>query len=254
MRTWAIAVGAAVVLAAPLRAAELVPGEPPLTSEMVLRYEEFFEWVFQTQLTESQQHELEGLLTDIWKAKNEKEIRVALDNLRNRDDVAKMAGDEREMIRSQVQPQMLKELAKDKTLLSAWALAVSANVHKAMMPGKPPLTRQMTDAYAELTAFAAHQGPGTVVAVDAPYRDAAAKALLGAWKKLPAAQKEALAKAPLTWAALRQQWPKLSASDKAKLKAAWSKAHSPEPAISGYDAQVLQPVAELGLKYEATSW
>ena len=197
----------------------LVDGQPPLTQSMLEKYYEFFEWAFDTQLTVEQQKLLADQLVSAWKEKKDKEIADALDTLRNHDDVARMSAPERDMLRSQVQPQMLKELARDKSPISKWALAVFESAHKPLVVGKPALSRQVTDAYAEMVAFFVSQAAGGLAyEAQAPYRDEMAKALTTAWRKMKPADRESLSRAPLQWAAVRANWTTAPEAEKAKLK------------------------------------
>ncbi|HEX4621552.1 MAG TPA: hypothetical protein VH208_08295, partial [Myxococcaceae bacterium] len=259
----------------------LVQGSPPLTDVMLAKYYEFYEWVFDTQLTHEQQRELDEYLVDAWKAKKEREIADALDSLRNHDDVARMSGDERDALRSQVQPQMLKELARDKSPMAKWALSVFANAHKPMAAGKPPLTRQATDAYAEMIAFLISESVGgPAYQPDAAYRDQMAKVATAEWHKLSAADRDALSKVPQAWAAVRVTWPTLPDAEKAKLRKDWLgalSAYKPKDAAAKadggaplseagrwaldvvgspkpVDAKVVAKVAGAGWKYEPTHW
>jgi hypothetical protein len=259
----------------------LVDGQPPLTDVMLAKYYEFYEWVFDTQLTRLQQRELEDYLVDAWKGKKEKEIADALDSLRNHDDVARMTGDERDALRSQVQPQMLKELARDRSPMAKWALSVFANAHKPMISGKPALTRQATDAYAEMISFLISESVGgPAYEPDAAYRDQMARVATAAWRKLSAAERDALSKVPESWAAVRVTWPTVPDAEKGKLRKEWAEAlaaYKPKDPAGKVDAGVaLSPagrwaqdvlsspkpvstaamakVAGAGWKYEATHW
>jgi hypothetical protein len=203
----------------------IVDGQPPLTLELIAKEHAFFEWVFDTQLTEDQSHKLEDYLVSAWNNKEAKAMRGALDNLRNYDDMLKMSPDERGDIRAQVQPQLIKEFRRDKDPMSKWALEVYENARQPLVAGKPPLTRQVTDAYAELAVFVIHQVVGgEAYTADQAFRDSLAKALVPAWKKLKPADKAMVDKAPLLWAATRITWPTLSEADKTKQKKEWSEA------------------------------
>jgi hypothetical protein len=248
---------------------------------MLAKYHEFYEWVFDTQLTHEQQRELEAYLVDAWKGKKEREIADALDSLRNHDDVARMTGDERDALRSQVQPQMLKELGRDKSPMAKWALSVFANAHKPLVAGKPPLTRQETDAYAEMIAFLISESVGgPAYEPDTAYRDQMAKVMTAEWHKLSAADRESVSKVPQSWAAVRVTWPTLPDAEKAKLRKDWLgalSAYKPKDAAGKGDgggplseagrwaqdvvgspkpvnAAVVAKVASAGWKYEATHW
>ena len=119
-----------------------------------------------------------------------------------------MGADERDMIRTQVQPQLIKEFRRDKDPIAKWALAVSEKAQKPLVPGKPPLTRQVTDAYAELVAFLIDQSvPGAPFEVDGPFRDSVAKQLTSEWRRLKAPDRAELLKVPALWAAVRSTWP-----------------------------------------------
>ena len=275
--------GAAAPAADPQEKPEktLVQGSPPLTDVMLAKYYEFYEWAFDTQLTREQQKQLEDYLLDAWKGRKEREIADALDSLRNHDDVARMTGDERDALRSQVQPQMLKELARDKSPMAKWALSVFGNAHKPLAGGKPPLTRQATDAYAEMIAFLISESVGgPAYEPDSAYRVQMAKAATAEWHKLSAADREALAKVPEAWAAVRVTWPTLPDAEKTKLRKEWLEAlaaYKPKGATAKGDGgaaqseagrwaqdvvgspkplntAVVAKVTGTGWKYEPTHW
>ena len=52
----------------------LAPGNPPLTSSLVDRMIEFFEWVFDGKFTKSQRTVFALKLYGIWQSKNQKDI------------------------------------------------------------------------------------------------------------------------------------------------------------------------------------
>jgi hypothetical protein len=206
-------------------AGTLADGQPPLTDELVGQFFDYYEWFFETELTVAQRQALQALLVDSWKTKNDKNIHDALDTLRNRDDLAKMAADERDMMRSQVQPQLLVELKRDKSSLSQWALPVYEAAHKPLAAGKPPLTRQDCDALGELMAFLVHETVGgPTFEPDAAFRDSLAKSVATGWKKLKPPDRDALSKLPLTWAGIRGVWAALPEADKAKYRKDWTTA------------------------------
>lgn len=223
---WAGLVLVALLWAPSARAEKvIVPGDPPLTDVTIVKEQAFFEWLFETQLTAEQHRRLEEELVNAWKNKDAKQIRTATDNLRNYDDMEKMSPDERDMMRTQVQPQLIKELHRDKDPLNQWGVGVYESAHKALVAGKPPLTRQVTDAYAELVAFVLSETVG-----GEPYEpgrafsDAVAKAVTSEWRRLKPAEKASLAATPMLWAAARATWPTLAAAEKDKFKTAWKTA------------------------------
>jgi hypothetical protein len=205
----------------------LAPGDPPLTTEMMGKDIEFWEWVFDTQFTAAQKKTVEDYILTAWKTPDAKAQRGVLDTLRNHEDMSKMSTDERDMIRTQVQPQMIQELKRDKDPIGKLMLGLYENVQKALVPGKPPLTKQTVDAYQELIAFAIGQVSGDPFEPDAAFNEGVAKAVPGEWRKLKAEEKEALRSAPRLWAATREAWPLLSQADKAKTLKDWGEALAP---------------------------
>jgi hypothetical protein len=87
-------------------------------------------------------------------------------------------------------------------------------------PGAPPLTKQVRDAYVALQSFMLEQMPGGVEL------SASEKASLGDWLTITfptwdAATQKRLAQAPLTWEALKQDWPGMSPAKKSEAQTAW---------------------------------
>jgi Tfp pilus assembly protein PilF len=201
----------------------LVDGTPPLTAEIVERFTKFLEWALDAQFTGSQRAELEAAAVDTWTTEAAGDIEAVVQMAALQAQLPGLADGDRELLRQALQEQILTGARENPTDESnAWLLGVYAAAYTPLAEGPPPLTRQMTDAFAELLAFMVAQVTGQAgVAVDAAMKDEFAASITQQWADMPAEQREHYTSMPLMWAALDSAWPGYPDEDKQKLRDQW---------------------------------
>jgi len=200
----------------------LVAGEPPLTREVVDGCRHFIEWTLDSAMTEAQAREFEQALVSTWRGGDRDAVQQALDLLAIREQVQSLPEAQRTFIREQMLPDMLADWrAHPEDESSRWMLSVYDASHVAIAAGDPPLTRQMSDAYAEALVFAARQATGRPFEADAAFKDAVAQRLAATYASLAPESRRLLVSCPLVWAALRFAWPEVSAPEREQLKQRW---------------------------------
>ena len=200
----------------------LAKGDPDLTQKMVDDFNHFIAWLLEAPLTQEQKGQVRDGLVAGWKRGDKGEIQGVLESLQVREQVWQMKEEERALVRKQVQPEFLKELrAKAGDESARWLLGIYDSAHKPLAAGSPPLTRQMTDAYAEVTFFMLGEAAGQTLAPDAATKEAFAKSLAAGWPKTEKAGRDTLARMLLLWAAIRVAWPQMPEDQKAAYRAQW---------------------------------
>lgn len=91
----------------------LAPGNPPLTSSLVDRMIEFFEWVFDGKFTKSQRTVFALKVYGIWQSKNQKDIDEFVQALKLWDQVSSMPENKRNEARTGAQTALLKFWANE---------------------------------------------------------------------------------------------------------------------------------------------
>ena len=211
--------------------AVLAAGDPALTRQMVEHTCHFLAYLLEAPLTLEQKAALEKSIVADWKKKDADTIEFVKDACDLRAQIFAKPEAERDLIRKQLQPEILKALRANKGDEGAkWMLAIYDAAHRPLAPGSPPLTRQMTDAYAEVLYFMASEVVGEKIAPDAEAKATMAKGLASAYAKAPAEMKKTLNQMPILWAAIRVAWPTLPEAEKAAAREQWKK-----------DFQVLAP-------------
>jgi hypothetical protein len=208
----------------------LVPGSPPLTQEMADRFDRFLEWIFDVPFTREQHDSLQAELVAAWKKKDAEAIKGVGELLNLQEQLGKASDAERQAARGGLQAGLVEELRKDpKDPMNASLLAAYDAAHQPLAPGNPPLTRQMTDAFAEMMWFtlAEVMGEKEAPTPDKNFKDAWAAKITEKYASLEPAQQRSLADMPTAWAGLRLTWPKLTAAEKAKLRSQWKTAFAP---------------------------
>jgi hypothetical protein len=129
----------------------------------------------------------------------------------------------RELARLTLAQATLAELrARPDTPLHHLLLTRHAAAHPPIAPGDPPLTREMTDALADLLGFVLFEAVGVAQSpVPAGVKADGAIHLANAWPALSRAEQERIARAPLQNAALRWRWSQLPESKRRLARAAW---------------------------------
>jgi hypothetical protein len=159
-----------------------------------------------------------------WKKRNKETIDLVREFNSYRAQIFPKPEAERDLIRKQLQPALLKVLREHKNDEGAkWMLGIYEAAHKPIAPGNPPLTRQMTDAYTEVLFFMGSEVLGEKMTPDAKAKDAMAKGLASGYARAPAAAKKQLNEMPVMWAAIRVAWPTLPEAQKQSAREQWRK-------------------------------
>lgn len=204
------------------RAARLAPGSPPLTQEMVDRFNLFFEWLLEAPTTQAQRDQLKGYLVGVWKSANRECIDGATRAVRLQTELDQKSEADREYIRQRVRPLYLEGLRKSPNDLSAqWALGLYDAAHKPIVPGDPPLTRQICDAFAEVLYFMHKEVTGESITLNQTARDLFARQMVSVYKKSNAPRRKHFADMPEMWAWIRSVWPRLEESEKETYRSQW---------------------------------
>jgi tetratricopeptide (TPR) repeat protein len=204
-------------------AAVLAPGDPALTEGMVDRLTAFLEWMLQAPVTAQQGTELRDNLVESWKKGDRAEIDAMNEILGLETQVAQHPPAERDLLREQLQPALLVELRKQPDDAGGrWALGVYEAAHVPIAAGHPPLTRQVSDAYAEVLAFVISQVLGNEVPASTEFKDQFAQSLVADYPNYDAAAQANLAKMPMYWAAIRLAWPALPADQQDAYREQWT--------------------------------
>jgi len=184
---------------------------------------DFFAWVLEAPLTVEQRETVRQGLIELWQSGAKADIDPMVQALRAQAEVRKHPAAERDLIREQVQPELLAELRKQPDNEAAkWLLGIYGSAHTPIAAGDPPLTRQVADAYAEVLLFMISQVLGNGLQANAEVKDQFAKALVNDYPNYdPAARKE-LANMPKYWAAIRIAWPTLPADQQETYRKQWA--------------------------------
>jgi hypothetical protein len=202
----------------------IVPGEPVLTQQMIDETCEFLAFLMDSPLNVEQKAKLAASITADWKKRDKGTIELVKEFTSYRAQIFPKPEAERDLIRKQLQPPILKALREHKHDEGAkWMLGIYEAAHKPIASGDPPLTRQMTDAYTEVFFFMGSEVLGEKMTPDAKAKDAMAKGLASGYAKAPAAAKKQLNQMPLIWAAIRVAWPTLPEAQKQAAREQWRK-------------------------------
>ena len=231
-RRWLVLLGIGVALAVGALAnatdegdlaAVLAPGDPALTEGMVGRLTSFFEWLLQAPVTVQQRTELRDNLVESWQKGDRADMDGMAEILGTEAEVAQHPPAERDLLREQLQPALLAELRKQPDDKGArWVLGVYEAAHVPIAAGNPALTRQVSDAYAEVLAFMVGQVLGNESPASTEFKDQFAKSLITDYPNYEAAAQANLAKMPMYWAAIRLAWPALPADQQDAYRKQWT--------------------------------
>jgi len=219
---------AALVLTmpAPGRSQVLVPGNPPLTEEMIGRFAEYFEWAFSMRLTNDQCSVLRKYAVDIWKKQSKSDMDSIVGTVQIQIELSKADPKQVAVIQANYEPQALEALRKQPNdPIAVWLLTVYDSSHKVLAQGHPPLTRQVSDAFLEALFFMLGEVQGKRDEVpSAQLKNDMAASLTSSYSRLPDDLKKQMAGMPLFIAQMRLHWPTLAESEKAKYRASWAEA------------------------------
>jgi len=201
-----------------------IPGNPPLTSEMVEKGVRLFEWLLDARLTEEQHQRFQDSLVRSWKTANAAEISGTLGVLHFHDELGRKTELERNAMREALLGQYLELMRGSPTdVLSAWVLEIYYSAHTPIAQGNPPLTRQIADAYAEVNCFMISEVlGGEAFKPDKAFKDQLSNALTAEYGKFTPERQKEYSQLPLAWASIRMTWSGLGESERATYRQQWT--------------------------------
>jgi hypothetical protein len=125
-----------------------------------------------------------------------------------------------------------------------WMLAIYEAGHQPIADGTPPLTRQVTDAFAELMCFMIGEVLGQEVPVPDEFREAAAGLLAARYVELTPEGQQEVSQLPIAWAAIRVAWGQMPEEDKEQYRAQWREtlqSSLPQQPVAGADQTAANP-------------
>jgi hypothetical protein len=222
----------------------LVPGDPPLTTDLVAKYSRFMQWTLGAPLTLAQEARIRDYLVENWKSDDKGEIHRALNIIALREQIEALKLQDEPWAAESMRKEALRNWRGSSALkMSQWGMSIFDSAHRPLVTGTPPLTRQMEDAYEELGYFMMREALGTEpVKLFAEQRVGLADALGGAFASMSPEQKANFAKLPEVWVQIRAAWAGLTDAQKADLRKDWKSRLSPAPAVAKKGAKP-QPAA-----------
>ena len=203
-----------------------IAGDPPLTQDMVDRGARLMEWLLDARLTAEQHQQFQDSQVRTWKAHDAAGIAATLDTLKFHADLGRKTEAERNAVRDLLQSQYLDLMRKTPNdVLSQWALAIYYAAHRPIAQGNPPLTRQVADAYAEVTCFAISEVVGgKAFTADKALKDRMASAFIAQYPSLSPDRQKELSQYPAMWSAISFAWPTLPEAERANYRQQWTPA------------------------------
>ena len=209
-------------------------GNPPLTDEMVIKYTHFMQWTMIMPLTVAQEDRIKTYLTGIWRANDRAEIERTLNLLELRDQLESLHQNVEPWAAVTMRGNAVHNWKTGSDEMSKWGMALYNANHSPLVPGNPPLTRQMEDSYEEMGYFVLTQVYNSSPQhIDAVERADLANVLGGQFKSMPADQQANFAKLPEVWYQVRNAWPNMDDASKSALAASWKAHFSPPKAGPG---------------------
>ncbi len=208
----------------------IAAGTPPLTEAMVSHYATFVAWLFEIPLTQQFKDGQRAMLIRDWK--NPKEIESDMRTLQWLSQVAhfKNGQGERDYLRCQAQPELVKRMRAARSNPDEQALlAAYDEAHRPIASGSFPLTRQDTDAWAELYSFVSSRKGAPLVA-DQKFKETMASEIAKRFAKLPNLEQKSLSQMPQTWAELQIAWMKSDDAERQNILSKWTQIGPPQTA------------------------
>lgn len=201
-----------------------IPGNPPLTLDMVDKGVRLFEWLLDARLTEEQHQRFQDSLVRSWKTASTAEMSGTLGVLQFHEDLGRKPELERNAMREALLEKYLELMRKDPSdVLSAWVLEIYHSAHTPIAQGNPPLTRQVADAYAEVNCFMISEVlGGEAFKPDKALKDRLASALVAEYSNFSPERQKEYSRLPLAWASIRMTWAGLGENERAAYRKQWS--------------------------------
>jgi hypothetical protein len=211
----------------------IAPGDPPLTESMVSHYATFVAWLLEIPLTQQFKDGQRAMMIRDWKIP--KEIENDMRMLQWLSEIARFKNGqgERDYLRCRVQPELVKRIRADRSNPDEQALlAAYDDAHRPIASGKFPLTRQDTDAWAELYSYVSTL-KGSPLIADQKFKDTMASEIAKKFARLPDLQQKSLSQMPQTWAELQISWMKGNDAERQNILFKWPQIGPPgQPADS----------------------
>jgi hypothetical protein len=216
----------------------IAAGNPPLTESMVSHYSYFIAWLLEIPLSPAIKESLRAGMLDDWKdpkaiASDMKELGFQLEMARDENGEV-----QRLYERSVIQLDMVRKLrgAGNGDFVALLLFAEYDEAHPVIIAGNPPLTRQASDAWAELFCFIRNQSGAPHLDATPSVKDDFARTLRENWTKYPPEQQKALSEMSQTWALVHFAWVRNKGDERQKIMAAWQPVVN--PGASGDPQQV----------------
>jgi hypothetical protein len=204
-------------------------GKPPLTESMVSHYSSFIAWLLEIPLTQPVKDTLRAMILEDWK--NPKDIASDMKELGFQLEMARDENGEVQRLyeRSAIQLDMVRKLraAANGNFAALLLVAKYDEAHPVIVAGKPPLTRQASDAWAELFCFIRNQSGAPHMDATPAVKDDFARTLTENWAKFPPEQQKALSEMPQKWALVHFAWVRNKGDERQMIMAAWQPVVNP---------------------------
>jgi hypothetical protein len=207
----------------------IAAGNPPLTESMVSHYSYFIAWLLEIPLTQPVKDSLRAVILEDWK--NPKDIASDMKELGFQLEMARDENGEVQRLyeRSVIQLDMVRKLrgADNGNFVALLLVAKYDEAHPVIVAGKPPLTRQASDAWAELFCFIRNQSGAPHMDATPAVKDDFARTLTENWAKFPPEQQKALSEMPQKWALVHFAWVRNKGDERQMIMAAWQPVVNP---------------------------
>jgi hypothetical protein len=207
----------------------IAAGNPPLTESMVSHYSYFIAWLLEIPLTQLVKDTLRAVILEDWK--NPKDIASDMKELGFQLEMARDENGEVQRLyeRSAIQLDMVRKLreADNGNFVALLLVAKYDEAHPVIVAGKPPLTRQASDAWAELFCFIRNQSGAPHMDATPAVKDDFARTLTENWAKFPPEQQKALSEMPQKWALVHFAWVRNKGDERQMIMAAWQSVVNP---------------------------
>lgn len=223
-----------------------IPGDPPLTQELVQNSVNFWSWLIDVRLPDSAAKLLENEMIDAWRnAKTEDISQYATVAMQYRN-VASLDAATKVYAREKLQVPFIPALRADQSspfLREALRLYDSANVPIA--DGQPPLTAEAAEAYLDYMSFMQAEAYGLLYApLQGEDRARNLVSVTSAYSSLSPEIQKWISEAPLYIADMRANWRNKSEVEKNEHRSAWRAflaQYAPQPSTSQAQQQVKKP-------------
>ncbi len=191
---------------------------PTLTNEMLIAYEDFIAYLLDITFTTSEKQQIRQLLKGYWQSGDAEKIQLTLNILDMCEQFMAREVEEREFLRVQMLPNILLETQKVAEAGDAEAQVLFDAYYRENPPiasGRPPLTRDLVDAFLNADYFVQTQIYGKKIpAMGAKSKEVAYKAAAADYKKLSAEQQKQVVEHALKFGALQTQWKNMNREER----------------------------------------